>query len=496
MNLALLYIRVSSKEQEKEGYSLDAQEKLGEDYALRNNLKIVKRWKVSESAWKEERTAFSEMLEYAKRHDEVKHIIFDVTDRMTRNDMDKIKIYTLIKLYDKKIHFSRSNKTIDKHSGSEDEFMLDIEVAVAKKMSNDISRKTKMGMQEKAEQGLYPSVAPLGYKNNRLTGLIDTDEERAPYIKRAFTLMATGSFSLNMLGDRLYEEGFRNNKGNRLCKSMLHQLLRNPIYYGVFRWKDKIYQGNHTPIISKELFNKVQDVLSGNNHPLINKKNFPFNNLLSCGICHCKVLGEQKKKRYNYYHCTFSKGRHNGVGYIREENLAELFEEPVKRITLRNDMVSWLKEALKESSKDTLKSQENRLNSLQKSYDKVNERLSRLYDAKFDKEINEDVFKSKESEYKCQLFEIKSQIDNAKAINPNFYEDGCKIFELSNRLYSLYVKADYQEKGKILRLVASNYILNDLSICSIYKKPFDLIAKGFSRPIQLPGPDSNQRQGG
>lgn len=78
------------------------------------------------------------MLEYAKKHDEVKNIIFDVTDRMIRNDMDKIRIYTLIKLHDKKIHFSRSNKTIDKSSGSEDEFMVDIEVAVAKKMSSDI----------------------------------------------------------------------------------------------------------------------------------------------------------------------------------------------------------------------------------------------------------------------------------------------------------------------------------------------------------------------
>jgi hypothetical protein len=62
---------------------------------------------------------------------------------------------------------------LTKNSGSEEEFMLDIEVAVAKKQSNDISRKAKMGMLEKAEQGLYPSVTPIGYKNNRLTYLID-----------------------------------------------------------------------------------------------------------------------------------------------------------------------------------------------------------------------------------------------------------------------------------------------------------------------------------
>ena len=116
MSNAHLYVRVSSKEQEKEGFSLDAQEKLGLDYAKRKGFEIVKVWKVSESAWREERGSFNQMVEYAKMHSEVRHIIFDVTDRMTRNDFDKLKIIDLIKVHGKMIHFSRSNKTIDKNS--------------------------------------------------------------------------------------------------------------------------------------------------------------------------------------------------------------------------------------------------------------------------------------------------------------------------------------------------------------------------------------------
>ncbi len=110
MNLSLLYVRVSSLDQEKDGYSLAAQEKLGYEYARRKELKITRAWKVSESAWREERKAFNQLVEYAKKHTEIKHIIFDITDRMTRNDLDKLKIYNLIKEYDKTIHFSRSNK--------------------------------------------------------------------------------------------------------------------------------------------------------------------------------------------------------------------------------------------------------------------------------------------------------------------------------------------------------------------------------------------------
>src|SRR3990167_9247042 len=109
MNKSLLYVRVSSKEQEKEGFSLDAQEKLGLDYAKRKGFEIVKVWKVSESAWREERLSFNQMVEYAKKHPQIQHIIFDVADRMTSNDFDKIKIIDLIKLHGKTIHFSRSN---------------------------------------------------------------------------------------------------------------------------------------------------------------------------------------------------------------------------------------------------------------------------------------------------------------------------------------------------------------------------------------------------
>ena len=496
INLALLYVRVSSKAQE-DGFSLAAQEKLGHEYSQKKNLKIVKSWKVSESAWRSERAAFNLLIEYAKRHDEIKHIIFDVTDRMTRNDFDKLKIYTLIKEHGKTIHLARSNKVFDKNSGSEEEFMLDIEVAVAKKQSNDISRKTKMGMLEKAEQGLYPSVAPIGYKNNRLTHLIEVDEERALFIRKAFTLMASGSYSLAAIVKILNQEGFRGRKGYRVGKSALEKILKNPIYYGAFRWQGRLRDGSHPPLISKDLFDKACAALHGNARPYTNRRGFAFNNLLTCGDCGCKVLGEEKKKRFVYYHCTFSKGRHNGWGYVPEGEIARLFEPTVKAVTLDEEIVEWLQDALKESDKSSRRLSENRLNSLQNDLARVNQRLSRLYDAKFDGDsIDEEVFKIKESEYRASIAEIKAQIRTLGDGNPNFYQDACRTLELSKRLFPLFLESSYEEKASILKLLASNYSLvnsNDVSILPIYRKPFDIIAEGLSRLNWLPGRDSNPR---
>ncbi len=214
--------------------------------------------------------------------------------------------------------------------------------------------------------------------------------------------------------------------------------------------------------------------------------------LLILIISGCKVIGEIQKNKYKYYHCTFSKGRHKEGGeYVREEKLAEMFEEPVRKITLNEDITEWLIEGLKERSKNVLKLQENRYNSLKNQYEKVNNRISRLYDSKFDGDINEEMFGVKESEYKGQLIEIKSQIDSVQAINGDAYEYGYKTFELSNKLYRQYVRANYEDKARILKFIASNYVLEGVSLCATYRKPFSFIAEGLSCPTMLPGEDSN-----
>ena len=486
MSKSLLYVRVSSKVQEREGYSLEAQEKLGKEYAKRNGFEIVRIWRVSESAWKHERKAFNQLIEFAKRHNEIKHIIFDITDRMTRNDFDKLKIYTLINEYNKTIHFARSNKRINKESGADDEFMFDIEVAVAKKMSNDISRKTKMGMTEKAEQGVYPSSAPIGYLNNKLTHKIEIDSSAAPVIKTVFSRMATGNFSLQMLADELYSEGFRSKKGNRIYKSTLSHILKNPIYFGSFFWDRRLYQGIHEPLVTKTIYDRVSEVLCGKSHPSKSQKQFYFNNLITCGICECKILGELKKSTYVYYHCTFSKGRHKDIPYIRQEKLAELFEEPVRRITLPLDISNWLKDVLYEGTKNHCQQQEIRLKTITRENERVRTRLSRLYDTKFDDKIEEEIFLAKEQEYKSQLLDFKCQMENLGNTDRDLFDEGCKIFELCNGLSSLYLDSDYEDKAKLLKVIASNFSLEDLKLYPTYKKPFNFIEKGLESSNWLP----------
>ena len=136
--------------------------------------------------------------------------------------------------------------------------------------------------------------------------------------------------------------------------------------------------------------------------------------------------------------------------------------------------------------KNIFELQENRYNALKNQHGKTKNRLSKLYDSKFDGEINEEIFRAKESEYKNQLPEIESQMDGLQVIGRDFYEFGYKTFELSKMLYSQYVRADNENKVKILKFAASNYTLNDVSLCPKYRKPFDIIAEGLSHSDWLP----------
>ena len=272
------------------------------------------------------------MLRFVQRNRDVKAIIFDCVDRMTRNSFDAYKIQRLIKDYDKHIHFSRAGKVITKDSGSDDEFMMDIEVAAAKKLSNDISIKASRGMQEKAEQGTWPSNAPIGYINDLITKKIKLDEPNAPLIKKLFHKRLEG-YSLEQLMNYSVKWGLRTRFDKKIVKSNMVGLLQNPFYYVYFRWKNVLYKGDHPPIISKELFDKVQETF--NRAPSrfrINRNNYPFNRLVNCGLCDYAVIGELKKKVYVYYRCGNMKCE-NRRSYIKQERLDSLLADGLETLT-------------------------------------------------------------------------------------------------------------------------------------------------------------------
>ena len=157
---AVLYARVSSKEQEKEGFSIPAQLKLLKDYAAREGS-VVKEYVDVETAKQTGRTSFGEMVAFLKASLRVRIILVEKTDRLYHN----LKDWVLLDDLDVEIHLVKEGAVLSRDSLSSEKFMHGIKVLMAKNYIDNLSEETRKGMLEKAEQGIWPSAAPLGYRN-------------------------------------------------------------------------------------------------------------------------------------------------------------------------------------------------------------------------------------------------------------------------------------------------------------------------------------------
>ncbi len=493
---AIIYARVSSKEQEQEGYSIPAQLKLLNDYALKNNYRVVKEFKDIETAKQAGRENFNLMIEYLKKHLDIKAILCEKTDRLSRNFRDIATLDDLINNQDISIVLVKENTIIGRNSKSHEKFIFGIKALMAKNYIDNLSEETRKGMIEKAEQGIFPSAAPLGYKNceaknqGKILKYLEVDEQRAPIIQKIYRMYATGDYSLAYLTKMAYEEGLRNKYGGKVNKSAIHKMLKNPIYYGAFIWYGTLYQGKHTPTVSKELFNLVQETFESQNRPKQTKRRFPYTGLMVCGKCGCAITAEIKKGKYVYYHCTGFKGK-CGNTWIREEELDAKFMDIINSIYINDNTLEFVKNGLLSSHKDESEFHRKRIDILTAQKTKLENRLHQTYIDKIDGKVTEEFYTEMANKWEDELSQIKEQIGRHENADINYLAQSIHILELCNRVKQLYLQKEPAKKAKLLHYILSNCTLNDATPCPTYRKPFDLIVKGLSSGDWLPLEDSN-----
>jgi site-specific DNA recombinase len=273
MKQAVLYARVSSREQEREGFSIPAQLTLLREYAQSHEFKIVREFLDVETAKTTGRKQFGEMVNFFRRNPSCRTLLVEKTDRLYRNFRDCVTLEDL----EVEVHLPKEGQVISKNAKSQAKLMHGIQVVMARNYIENLREEVLKGMRQKAEQGIYPGRPPIGYRNNKLERTIEIDPPKAAMAKRLFEVYATGEYSLATLGKAIAVES-----GRRFSKGYLESVLKNPFYVGSFYWQDKLYQGTHPSLISGELFTQVQDVLRGRRRPKGTKHHFAFAGLLTC----------------------------------------------------------------------------------------------------------------------------------------------------------------------------------------------------------------------
>lgn len=238
---ALAYDRISDEVQ-ADGISLSYQKDGAREYARQRRLFIVRHFTVVESASKQGRKVFAEMLDLAQRLG-IKHLVFKNTDRMSRNYHDLARIESLIEKQGFEVHLYQTQIIINKNSSYNDRFLIGIQLAVAKHLSDKISQDVREHNQYKSRQGIAPGPSPIGYKYDRKAKHHVIDPDREQEIRYIFDEFDSGRYTLDELVLHLNERGLRTHRNEAWRKSNLHHLLTNPFYCGEFRHRGVVWCG-------------------------------------------------------------------------------------------------------------------------------------------------------------------------------------------------------------------------------------------------------------
>jgi site-specific DNA recombinase len=259
-------------------------------------------------------------------------------------------------------------------------------------------------------------------------------------------------------------------------RGTFHKILRNRIYMGEFEWKGKIYQGGYIPLITRDLWAGVQRVLDhrfAKRHRKV-EHDFAFSRLIASGHCGCSLVGEIKKGRYIYYHCTGFKGK-CPEPYTREEVLEERFADLLKGLMLDDEVMAWMTEALRQSHEDERRYHEEAITRLQGEYTRLQNRIEAMYEDKLDGQVDTVFFDRKAAEWRAEQSRLMRVIEEHQAAAQTYLEEGIRLLELGRRAHELFQKQEPREKRRLLDFVLSNCTWKDGELQATFRQPFDLL---------------------
>lgn len=458
--IVLGYNRVSTKEQKDLGNSLAVQKERIKNFCEIKELKLMKSFDEDFSAKNFNRPVFQELKAFAKTNkNKIDYILVQKWDRFSRNVGKALLMIETFKRMG--IEINCIENWID-YNAPDHIVILSIYLSTPEAENSKIRERSILGTRQALKEGRYVKAHPKGFmsgKNSIGKAMIQPDPKVAPLIKKLFQDYATGLYLQSDLIKK-YKK-----KGLDLTKSSLSRLLDNPLYMGNVRvpaYKEepeRLVVGQHTPIITKDLFYIVQKIKHGK-YSLTSKQRgknetFPLTGLLRCSECGNTMCGSQtnngKKKRttrhYNYYQCN---SKQKCLRYRPEKIHKELDKllitiKPPKEILelFQQILIDEYQKVKKERVKD-LKTIDNKIQEISKGQMLITEKFG------LGKIKSEDVYEKLMSDYENQIMSLKS----AKAELGDYQKDLDKYLTFGMTLFTnidvFYKDANVEIKKKIL----------------------------------------------
>lgn len=466
-----VYVRKSTEDGDKQVASISSQIDELKKLAERMGYEIVQIFQESKSAKAPDvRVEFYKMLDRIKKG-EAGGILCWKLDRLARNPVDGGRINWMLQN-----NIIKHIKTFDRdYLPGDNTLMATLEFGMANQFIIDLRSNTLRGMRAKAGKGIFPSRAPLGYKNE-ITGKqgenrIFVDEKRFNSIRKLWDLLLSGKYSVGEITEMAQKElSITGMKGKPISDSVLYKLFGNPFYYGVFQWQKKIWDGTHTPMITKEEFDKAQKIIKRKGPHETDRNNFAYTRIMKCGECGCGITAElQKKKLKNglvnehiYYRCSKQKGPKScSMPYIKLDKVEEKIEEILNELDIPKSLSTWMFQTLREEFKEEQELQKQTLENLQQAYDRYENQLKNLFDMRMNGEINSETHETKKAEITTLRDEAKEKLNKTDNGLDKWLNDAESDFKWAEEAIAVIKSSDLPAKRIILEKLGTEIILRE-----------------------------------
>jgi site-specific DNA recombinase len=479
---AVIYCRVSTKEQVEEGNSLSTQEKICREYSLKHGYDIADIFvEQGESAKTQNRPELRRMMAYcASKKNNISVAIAYKIDRISRNTDDYSQIRIVLKKYGVEIKSTSENF----ENNPAGRFMENMMANVAQ-FDNDVRTERSVGgMRDASRDGRYVWMAPLGYDNVKLAGKATIAPNlMAPFMLRAFQLVAENVLPVEEIRRLLTTEGLVTKSGKAVIRSYFYTLLKNPLYTGQIHKFGEIYQGNFESIVSEELFTQVQRVLRHrtrrNFHYVTENPDFPLRRFVqhSSGLKLTGYWAKGRTKMYPYYRFhikghDYRKERIEDafIAFLDTYGFDEMYYEKLRelvRVKLVNSGENWDKEA---------KRLEQRMEELNTELRKISQNHSKgIY--------NDLVMEQQVKMVEKDMLSVGSALAKIpKRAKADYEKALSKIRDLLQNPGKTWAMASYSVKVKLQWLYFPKGVIFDGEKCRTTEKAFVLRIKEILSP--------------